>query len=98
MISSAENTFTRSAIMSILALGCFLATLLTFVRQHFFFIGDEWSGIVTLCEENQLVWLFQSHLGHVYPVGRLFYLMETMLFGDQHLYYQSLNCLMLTVN
>jgi hypothetical protein len=82
----------------ILALSCFLATLSTFIRGHYFFIGDEWSGLVTLCEGNQLAWIFQSHLGHVYPVARLFFLIETKLFGDRHLYYQVLNCLMLTVN
>lgn len=49
-----------------------------------FFEWDEWSFLANLTQNSNFSWLFQVHLGHFQPIGRLIYLIEVSLFKDNY--------------
>ncbi len=68
------------------------------LNRPYFFDWDEWSIIINFLELNYFEWIFQPHLGHYFPFGKLVYSIELWLFRDSYYFYVLSNLLLHLVN
>lgn len=87
----------RKILVAALALYVALVFAVPFASPLFFY-WDEWSWLKSLSENSAPVWLLQKHLGHLYPLGRLAYLFEVVLFRDGYRAYLSVNVALHVLN
>lgn len=67
-------------------------------KSTLFFEWDEWSFLANLTANDSFTWLFQVHLGHFQPFGRLIYLIEIYMFGDNYSLYVVTNYVVHFIN
>ena len=92
IVSSCEKTLTAGVVLYlVLAAAAVLASPM-------FFYWDEWSWLKSLSENTSLVWIMQKHLAHLYPLGRLAFLIEVHLFEDDYRAYLTVNAAVHALN
>jgi hypothetical protein len=69
----------------------FLYYTMVLLKRPCFFDWDEWSLIINFIELDYLQWLIQPHLGHILPIGKLFYSLELYIFRDHYVPYVITN-------
>ncbi|OFZ82175.1 MAG: hypothetical protein A2583_07650 [Bdellovibrionales bacterium RIFOXYD1_FULL_53_11] len=74
--------------------GLLLVSFLQFFRTSFFLTWDEWTVLSSLASNPFSVWLAQTHMGHFFPMSKLFYFAEIAVFKDHYTFFLATNCLM----